>query len=102
MVVALTRGARLLAFPLGELKEMAKGKGLTLIDLAAKDELVGVAVSDGEPLSIHGSGRGGKPAQQRLSAKDLAGHVGGRARRGHDLGLKMKPERLANESNGRP
>ena len=102
LVAALSRGGRLLVFALGELKEMAKGKGLTLIDLAGKDELIGVAVSDGEAVLIEGSGRGGKPARQRLTARDLAAQLGTRARRGHDLGLKMKPERIAIEDAGKP
>jgi topoisomerase-4 subunit A len=61
-VAVLTQTGKLLLFPLAELKEMAKGKGLMLIDLT-KERRGGrrVAVT-GQALLIGGSGRGGKPA----------------------------------------
>jgi topoisomerase-4 subunit A len=90
----ITQGGRLLLFPLAELKEMAKGKGLMLIDLAKNDEVVGVAVTGGETLLIGGSGRGGKPAQQLLDARTQAAFRGTRARRGLEIPFKLKPVSL--------
>ena len=94
-VAVLTQGGRLLLFPLVELKEMAKGKGLMLIDLAKTDEVVGVAVTSGEALLIGGSGRGGKPVQQSLEARAQASFRGARARRGQEIPFKLKPASLA-------
>ena len=94
-VAVLTQGGRLLLFPLAELKEMAKGKGLMLIDLTKNDEVVAVAVSGGETLLIGGSGRGGKPAQQALDARAQAAFQGARARRGQEIPFKLKPATLA-------
>jgi len=93
-VAVLTQGGRLLIFPLAELKEMAKGKGLMLIDLTRNDEVVGVAVSGGQTLWIGGSGRGGKAAQQPLDARAQAAFRGARARRGQEIPLKLKPAGL--------
>ena len=90
----ITQGGRLLLFPLTELKEMAKGKGLMLIDLAKNDEVVGVAVTGGETLLIGGSGRGGKPVQQLLDARTQAAFRGTRARRGLEIPFKLKPASL--------
>jgi topoisomerase-4 subunit A len=90
----LTLGGRLLLFPLAELKEMAKGKGLMLIDLAKNDEVVGVAVSDGQSLKIGGSGRGGKPVEQLIDKRLQADFQGNRARRGQEIPFKLKPVSL--------
>ena len=92
--VVLTQGGRLLLFPLAELKEMGKGKGLMLIDLAKNDSVVAVAVSAGESLWISGTGRSGKLQQQSLSPRELAIFRGARARRGQDIPFKFKPSGL--------
>ena len=91
----LTQGGRLLLFALAELKEMAKGKGLMLIDLTKNDEVVGVAVTGGQALLICGSGRGGRLVEQSLDARAQAGFRGARARRGQEIPFKLKPASLA-------
>jgi topoisomerase-4 subunit A len=93
-VAVLTQGGRLLLFPLAELKEMAKGRGLMLIDLTKSDEVVGVAVTGGQALLIGGSGRGGKPVEQSLDARAQAGFRGARARRGQEIPFRLKPMSL--------
>ncbi|MBL0076934.1 MAG: DNA topoisomerase IV subunit A [Rhodocyclaceae bacterium] len=91
----LTKTGRLLMFPLSELKVMAKGKGLMLIDLAKADEVVGVAVAKGEKLLVSGSGRGGKLSEQSLSVREQAAFKGVRARRGQEIPFKLKPLAIA-------
>ncbi|MCK9388011.1 MAG: DNA topoisomerase IV subunit A [Sulfuritalea sp.] len=93
-VAVLTQGGRLLLFPLAELKEMAKGRGLMLIDLTKNDEVVGVAVSGGQPLLIGGSGRGGKFVEQSLDVRAQAAFRSARARRGQEIPFKVKPASL--------
>ncbi|MBI3094214.1 MAG: DNA topoisomerase IV subunit A [Rhodocyclales bacterium] len=93
-VAVLTQGGRLLLFPLAELREMAKGKGLMLIDLTKNDELVGVAVSGGETLLIGGTGRAGKIVQQPLDLRAQAAFRGARARRGQEIPFKLKAASL--------
>jgi topoisomerase-4 subunit A len=95
ITAVITQAGRLLLFPLAELKQMAKGKGLMLIDLAKGDQVVGITVTEGKTLLIRGLGRGGKPMEHRLSPREQATFVGTRARRGHDIPFKLKPASLA-------
>jgi topoisomerase-4 subunit A len=95
----VTQEGRLLLFPIIELKEMAKGKGLMLIDLGKKDELAGATVCGGEVLLLSGAGRGGKAVEQRISLRDQATYLGTRARRGHEIPFKLKPTGLSIVTN---
>ena len=90
-VAVLSSSGRLLLFPFAELKVMAKGKGLVLIDLAKGEELVGTAVTTQQALQIGGIGRGGKAANLTLSVREQVEFRGNRARRGHELPSKIKP-----------
>ena len=93
-VAALSSSNRLLLFPLTELKVMAKGKGMVLMDLARSETLVGVAVVDDRPLIVSGAGRGGKPASIGVSVREQANYRGNRARRGTELPTRLKPAGL--------
>ena len=81
-VACLTLGERLLVFGLDELKLQGNGgRGLTLVDIDAKDAVVSVAVF-AEALRISGTGRGGKPREEVLRGAALEAHAGKRARKG--------------------
>ena len=88
-LACLSLGGRLLVFPLEELKHQAKGgRGLTLMDLDAKDALVSVAAFT-QSLHVLGTGRGAKPKEETLKGNALAAYVGKRARKGKLLeGIK--------------
>jgi topoisomerase-4 subunit A len=73
---------------------MAKGRGLIVQDLAAKDELAAVAVGSGG-FTVLGIGRGGKTQEWRLSGKDMATYRGSRARKGQAIAAKLKPTGIA-------
>jgi topoisomerase-4 subunit A len=92
---AISASGRLLLFPLAELKTMAKGRGTIIQDLPPKDELAAVAVGDGAAFTVTGIGRGGKPAEYRMTAKELANHRGSRARKGHSIASRIRPAGLA-------
>jgi len=95
-VAVLTQAGRLLLFALTELKEMAKGKGLMLIELTKNDEVVGVAVSAGETLLIGGSGRGGKLVEQLLDIRAQAAFRGhSRPARTRKYHSNLKPASLS-------
>jgi topoisomerase-4 subunit A len=80
-------------FPLDELKHQPKGgRGLTLMDVDAKDALASVAAFT-HALRVLGSGRGGKAKDEVLKGAALAAHVGKRARRGKLVG-GMKAQRV--------
>ncbi len=88
-LACLSLNGRLLVFPLQELKHQPKGgRGLTLIDLEAKDALVSVAAI-GDQAVVQGTGRGGKAKVETLKGAALAVHAGKRARKGRALeGIK--------------
>ncbi len=91
-VACLAMSGKLLVFGLDELKLQAKGgRGLTLIDVDAKDALVSVAAF-GEAVQVLGTSlRGGKPREERLKGASLAAHVGKRARKGRAVeGMKAQ------------
>ena len=89
----LSAAGRLLVFALDELKLQPKGgRGLTLMDLDAKDALASVAAF-GQALRVIGTGRGGKPKDELLKGQALAEHVGRRARKGK-LVHGMKAQRV--------
>jgi topoisomerase-4 subunit A len=93
-IACLSLTGRLLVFPLDELKLQSNGgRGLTLIDLDAKDALVSVAVFS-QALQVLGSGRGGKPKEELLKNSALAAHVGKRARKGKLIDAAIKPQRV--------
>jgi len=93
-VACLSLQGRLLVFPLAELKLQPKGgRGLTLIDLDAKDALVSVAAFD-KTLQVQGSGRGGKAKDESFGLVALAGYRGARARKGKAADFGFKPTRV--------
>ena len=93
-VGCLSADGRLLVFALDELKmQPGGGKGLTLMDVDAKEPLLSVAPF-GEALTVHGSGRGGKPKDEVVKGATLATHHGRRARKGRKVDGLVKVLRL--------
>jgi topoisomerase-4 subunit A len=94
-VACLSLGARLLVFPLDELKHQPNGgRGLTLMDVDAKDPLLSVAAF-GDALRLLGQGRSNKARDEVLRAAALAEHMGKRARKGRKAGGFVKLLRVA-------
>ena len=94
LLAAVSQTGRLLVFPLDELKAMAKGRGLIIQDIGPKDELVAVATGEGGTFVVSGAGRGGKATEYRVAAKELDTYRGSRARKGHAIPAKLKPDGL--------
>jgi topoisomerase-4 subunit A len=93
-VACLSHTGRLLVFALDELKLQPNGgRGLTLMDVDAKDPLVSVAAL-GAALKVEGTGRGGKAKEEVLKGAGLAVYAGKRARKGKPADLAMKPTRV--------
>ncbi len=93
-VACLSLHGRLLVFGLEELKlQPSGGRGLTLIDLDAKDALVSVTAF-GAALQLLGTGRGGKARDEVLRGALLEPHVGRRARKGRAQSAMPKAERV--------
>ncbi len=84
-VAVLSLSGRLLVFPRDEVKRQpGGGRGLTLMDVDAKDPMLSVA-SCAQTLVVQGLGRGDKPKAESLGAAALAAHEGRRARKGHRI-----------------
>ena len=94
-VACLAVSGRLLVFALSDLKRQANGgRGLTLMDVDAKDPLLSVA-SFGDALRLIGQGRSNKAKDELLRAAALAEHAGKRARKGRKAGGFVKLLRVA-------
>ena len=90
-VASLSEKGRLLLFAIGELKVMAKGRGMIIMGLDDGEKLAAVAISDQPTLTIAGiAPRSGKEDEVSLSKDKLTHHVLKRARMGRVLPKKMK------------
>jgi topoisomerase IV subunit A len=93
-VACLGMSSRLLVFPLDELKLQSNGgKGLTLMDVDAKDPLVSVATC-ANAVKVLGLGRGQKPKEEDLKGATLASYAGKRARKGKVIDAAIKGQRV--------
>lgn len=92
-VGCLSLSGHLLVFGLEELKRQPNGgRGLTLMDVDAKDPLVSVATF-ATTLKVLGTFRN-KPKEDELKGAALNAHAGKRARRGKSVGGGIKPQRI--------
>jgi len=87
LVVAITDQGRMLAFPIAEVPELARGKGNKLINVpsaafnAGEETMIAIAViSEADQLLVRAGQR-----HLRMKLKDLEHYVGQRALRGHKL-----------------
>jgi topoisomerase-4 subunit A len=89
-VAALSSSGKMLLFPLGEMKELSGGKGITTIGLNADEALLAITViSKGDALTTMGKGRGGKEQALTLDWKALESYVFKRARKGNLVPAKF-------------
>ena len=94
-VACLSEHARLLVFPLNELKRLpVGGKGVILMGLDEKEKLASAVAVGPEGASYSGIGRGGKYSDMSLDAKTLKTFAGNRARKGHFVEPRLKEGRL--------
>jgi len=94
-VVALSANGRLLAFDIGEMRAMSKGRGVIVMGLDKGEKLLAAAVSRLTSVTVSGIGRGGKEKALEIKGEKLRHHVGHRARMGRVLPEKIKPGGLA-------
>ena len=90
-VACASTGGRILTFEISELKALPKGgRGLTLIDLDAKDTLAGAAAYT-RSVKIEGIGRGGKEREETLEIRSLNNARAAARRKGKAADLGFKP-----------
>jgi topoisomerase-4 subunit A len=94
-VACLSESARLLVFPLDELKRLPTGgKGVILMGLDDKERLASAIAVGPDGATYSGAGRAGKPTQLSLDSKTLKSFAGNRARKGHHLDPRLKDGKL--------
>ncbi|SHG35288.1 DNA topoisomerase IV subunit A [Massilia sp. CF038] len=90
-IACLSEKGRLLVFGMDELKTLTNGgRGVTLMELEAKEKLAAVQPITQKGVTVVGTWAGGKPREVDLSASGLAVHFGKRARKGKALEAKVK------------
>ena len=94
-VACLSESAKLLVFPLDELKRLPTGgKGVILMGLDDKEKLASAIAVGPEGATYSGAGRAGKPTELNLDAKTLKSFAGNRARKGHFVEPRLKDGKL--------
>ncbi len=93
-VAVLSEGGRMLLFPLSEMKEMPRGRGVILMGLEPGERLLDAITIDPRGLIVEGAARGGASAQVALSAAELDRYRLHRARKGSRLETRVKPRAL--------
>lgn len=76
-LIAVSSANRLLAFPLHELKVMAKGRGLQIMSLPSDETLNFIVLSDSPEFTLETQGKRGGRHQETLRVQDISN------RRGH-------------------
>ncbi len=91
LAAVFSENGRMLLFPVDELKEMARGRGITLMGLDDQEKLVAVGFADSKSVTVAGTSRSGKEKTVKVSGSDLQKHILHRARKGCLLPGKLKP-----------
>ncbi|MGL4767579.1 MAG: DNA topoisomerase IV subunit A [Formosimonas sp.] len=95
-LACLASNARLLNFPLNELKELSSGgKGVILMGLDSGAHVLDVLPNDGVALLVQHTARGGKAQELRLSGGNLQPFVSSRAKKGKVIDAKLKVSGLS-------
>ena len=94
-IACVSEKGKLLVFGMDEIKALSGGgRGVILMELEKNEKLVAAQPISQKGVTVLGIGRGGKPQELRLTASDLTGHIGKRARKGKVLESKIKPAGL--------
>ncbi len=88
-IAALTGEARLLFFPIEEMKALAGGKGVMLVALNPGERLL-AALAVAEGVTVMGVGRGDKAMAHQVSGAQADNYLGKRARKGKPLAARFK------------
>ncbi len=79
-IVLASANKRLLAFPVSEMKIMAKGRGLQLMKLADGDTLAIATALNSEHYTLHITGKRGADNQETLRIADITGKRAGKGK----------------------
>jgi topoisomerase-4 subunit A len=91
MAVTLSEHGRMLLFKVDELKELARGRGITLMSLDADEKMTAVGFGNSKAVTVFGKSKSGTDKSVRVSGEDLEKHIVHRARKGCLLPGKIVP-----------
>ncbi len=96
MAVTLSEHGRMLMFQASELKELARGRGVTLMSLDDKEKMKAVGFASAKAVTISGKSRSGKDKSVRITGVELKKYIVHRARKGCLLPGKIIPTDIGN------
>jgi topoisomerase IV subunit A len=91
LAAAFSEEGRMLLFPADELKEMGRGRGITLMGLNDKEKLVAVGFGGSKSVTVAGYNRAGNEKTVTVEGAELQKHILRRARKGCLLPGKLRP-----------
>ena len=95
-VLCVSANGRALVFPVGEVKALRNGgRGVMLMGLEPDETLCQAIVFGEGGAIVEGTGRGGKALRREMSARELAGYAGARARKGKLIEPRVREARLS-------
>jgi topoisomerase-4 subunit A len=89
-VAALSSRGRLLVFPLADMREVPRGRGVIIIGLDGEEKLVAVGLATASKVVLQGTNRLGRAVTLTLEDEALAKHLHRRARKGSLVAPKIK------------
>ncbi len=89
-VTALSSRGRLLVFPLAEMREVPRGRGVIIIGLDGEEKLVAVGLATASKVTLQGTNRLGRAVTVTIEGEALAKHLHRRARKGALVAPKIK------------
>jgi len=97
LAAAFSEDGRMLLFAAGELKEMGRGRGITLMGLKDRETLVAVGFGNSKSVTVEGVAKSGKEKSVTIEGADLGKYIVKRARRGCLLPGKLRPTGVVSE-----
>lgn len=93
-LASVSGNGRLLYFPRAEMKVMPRGRGMIVMGLDEKEELVAICCPPQDAVIVRGIGRGGRETELIVKNGALDACRSKRARKGDTLVPKVKPTQL--------
>jgi topoisomerase-4 subunit A len=97
LAAAFSEEGRMLLFPADELKEMGRGRGITLMGLKDGEKLVAVGFANSKSVTVAGVNRAGNEKTVTVDGADLQKHILKRARKGCLLPGKLRPTGISKD-----
>ena len=89
-VAALSSNGKLLVFPLAEMREVPRGRGVIVMALDEKETLVAVALTTAAKVVVHGTNRTGRIVAAAVDGEAMAKHLLRRARKGALVAARLR------------